>query len=91
MAQTVNTIYVDDLDDSELGPDHATTVTWSWRGIHYEFDTSAPRLAGLEDGEDASPHPSATATWPPRNAPDEGRPNARLRTRPSIFAGSTLR
>ncbi|GAA1890209.1 histone-like nucleoid-structuring protein Lsr2 [Williamsia serinedens] len=53
MAQTVNTIYVDDLDGTEIAADQATTVAWSWRGVDYEFDTSADRLAGLESGDRA--------------------------------------
>ena len=53
MAQTVNTIYVDDLDDTEISADQATTVAWSWRGVDYEFDTSADRLADLESGDEA--------------------------------------
>ena len=53
MAQTVTTIYVDDLDDTEISADQATTVAWSWRGVDYEFDTSADRLAGLESGDEA--------------------------------------
>ncbi|MBE7191554.1 MAG: Lsr2 family protein [Gordonia polyisoprenivorans] len=53
MAQTVNTIYVDDLDDSEISAAQATTVAWSWRGVDYEFDTSAQRLTGLESGDEA--------------------------------------
>lgn len=53
MAQTVNTIYVDDLDETEITADQATTVAWSWRGVDYEFDTSADRLAGLESGDEA--------------------------------------
>lgn len=53
MAQTVTTIVVDDLDDAEISADQATTVAWSWRGVDYEFDTSAQRLAGLESGDEA--------------------------------------
>ena len=57
MAQTVNTIYVDDLvddlDDTEITADEATTVAWSWRGVDYKFDTSADRLACLESGDEA--------------------------------------
>ena len=53
MAQSVNTIYIDDLDDTEIRVDQATTVSWSWRGVDYEFDTSADRLAGLESGDEA--------------------------------------
>ena len=53
MAQTVNTIYVDDLDGTEITADQATTVAWSWRGVDYEFDTSADRLAGIESGDEA--------------------------------------
>ena len=53
MAQTVTTIYVDDLDDSEIPAEQATTVVWSWRGVDYEFDTVAERLAALEAGDEA--------------------------------------
>ena len=53
MAQPLNTIYVDDFDDSEISADQATTVAWSSRGVDYEFDTRAERLAGLESGDEA--------------------------------------
>ncbi|WP_299577561.1 Lsr2 family protein [uncultured Williamsia sp.] len=54
MAQTVKTIYVDDLDDTEITADQATTVAWSWRGVDYEFDTSADRLAGFESADETT-------------------------------------
>ena len=54
MAQTVTTIYVDDLDDAEIPAEQATTVAWSWRGVDYEFDTAAERLTALESGDEAA-------------------------------------
>ena len=53
MAQAVNTIYVDDLDNTEIPVKQATTVAWSWRGVDYEFDTTAERLAAIETGDEA--------------------------------------
>ena len=53
MGRTVNTIFLDDLDDTEIDGTHATTVTWSWRGVSYEFDTSTEHLAALEVGAEA--------------------------------------
>ena len=49
MAQTVNTIYVDDLDGTTMPAEEATTVRWSWRGVSYEFDTCLRTLAAREN------------------------------------------
>ncbi|MBT0568650.1 histone-like nucleoid-structuring protein Lsr2 [Williamsia sp. CHRR-6] len=49
----MNTIYVDDLDDTKITADQATTVVWSWRGVDYEFDTNSERLAAIEAGDDS--------------------------------------
>ncbi|GAA2057723.1 Lsr2 dimerization domain-containing protein [Williamsia deligens] len=49
----MNVYTVDDLDDTEITAEQATTVAWSWRGVDYEFDTAAERLAGIESGDRA--------------------------------------
>lgn len=51
MAQVVHTVITDDLDDTELNPSEATTVQWSWRGVDYEFDTSADTVAAMESDQ----------------------------------------
>ena len=51
MAQAVHTVITDDLDDTTLDPSEATTVQWSSRGVHYEFDTRAATVAAIESDE----------------------------------------
>lgn len=48
MVHSVSTNYTDDLDGSAMTAAEATTVSWSWRGVNYEFDTHAGDLAALE-------------------------------------------
>lgn len=50
MATVTRLEFTDDLDGKALDVDDINTVSWSWLGVDYEFDTSTTNLDRIETG-----------------------------------------
>lgn len=50
MVEKLITEYFDDLDGQLLDFDDLHTLTWSWLGVDYQFDTSTANLAKIDNG-----------------------------------------
>ncbi|ORM37531.1 Lsr2 family protein [Williamsia sp. 1135] len=51
MVEKLVTEYFDDLDGQLLDADYLHTLTWSWLGVNYQFDTSTANLAKIDNGQ----------------------------------------